>query len=131
MGTAYYGDLEIYGNENIKAVLQEAHLRLSSISGANSQYEITVIKKVFFGSITADTKGMLGCAGLVLEEFFMCDGKKNLQYVICFNTSNGYPDEFAKYLLNYLKVIDPNVKIYLDCIGDGIYKLLQWIKPDL
>ena len=66
---------------------------------------------------------------LLLEEFQKCSGEVQLQYLIYFSTDSGYPDYFSKYLVDHLKIVDPKVKIILNCVGDGIYKVKEVITP--
>lgn len=129
MGTAYCGQLEIYGNAEVGLVMDEALVRLNIAKNGIGNSRLEEIKEVFFGSKEADTDGKIGCRDLQLEKFQKCEGKRRLQYLIFFSTDSGYPDYFSKYLVDHLKIIDPKVKIILNCVGDGIYKVKEVITP--
>ena len=129
MGTAYCGHLEIYGNAEVGLVMDEALVRLNIAKNGIGNFKLEEIKEVFFGSKEADTDGKIGCRDLQLENFQKCEGKRRLQYLICFSTDSGYPDYFSKYLVDHLKIVDPKVKIILNCVGDGIYKVKEVITP--
>ena len=125
MGTAYSGKLQIYGNEKIGLVIDEAANRLQKVRNSKGNFKLEEIKEVFFGSKNAVTDGKIGCRDLELELFSKCIGKRSLQYEIFFSTDYGYPDYFATYLVEHLKKVDPSAWIFLDCVGDGIYKVKE------
>jgi hypothetical protein len=129
VGTAYSGRLEIYGNADVGFVMDEALVRLNIAKNGVGDFELNEIKEVFFGSKEANTDGKIGCRNLLLEEFQKCSGEEQLQYLIYFSTDSGYPDYFSKYLVDHLKIVDPKVKIILNCVGDGIYKVKEVITP--
>jgi hypothetical protein len=131
VGTAYCGHLEIYGNAEVGMVIDEALVRLNVAKNGVGNFELKEIKEVFFGSIEANTDGQIGCRDLQLEKFQKCSGKQQLQYLIFFSTDSGYPDYFSKYLVDHLKIVDPKVKINLNCVGDGIYKVKEVITPSI
>ncbi len=125
MSAAYYGNLRIFGNDAIGAVLDEAHLRLKKINNKTSNFGIDEIKEVFFGSKDAVIDGKIGCVGLQLNLLSKMPGKNKLQYIIHYDTFKRYPDYFAGHLVEHLKKVDPNVRVVLDGLGDGIHKVRE------
>lgn len=122
----YYGNLSIYGNQAIASVMHQAKQRLQNFSGISSGFGRDALKHVFFGSIDAQTEGKIGCRGLTIDDISLHHDKKDLRCIIFFSTLGGYPDYFARYLVDTLIASDPKIKIHLAATGDGIYKVSEW-----
>lgn len=130
MSTQYSGSLIIYGGKPTLEVMQEAQRRLQAAAGKLGGFELDSIIEVFFGTRDTSTHLQIGCRGLVLDELREVS-KEQIQYEVFFSTESSYPDNFAKYLANKIALVDPNVSIKLDCIGDGLYRHKEVIFPSL
>ncbi len=130
MSTHYYGTLDIYGSKNTLLIMKEAERRLAATSGKSRSFNFDDILEVFFGGQDDEASLHIGCRGLVLDDLEEI-GERQHQYRIFFSTLGGYPDYFAKYLVNKIAPLDPKVKIKLDCIGDGVYKHKEVITPSV
>lgn len=130
MSTHYYGTLDIYGSKNTLLIMKEAERRLAATSGKSRSFNFDDILEVFFGGQDDEARLHIGCRGLVLDDLEEI-GERQHQYRIFFSTLGGYPDYFAKYLVNKIAPLDPKVKIKLDCIGDGVYKHKEVITPSV